>query len=55
VTALAQACPPLCCDRCEWPMAAPQHCIDQGEIIGLLICSECIEDDLAARNLELQP
>jgi hypothetical protein len=27
-------------------MALPQHCIEQGEILGLLVCSQCIEDQL---------
>lgn len=47
--------PSLNCDYCEWPMVVPQHCVEQGEIRGLLKCPACIEDDLAARKLEQQP
>lgn len=37
------------CDYCQWPMALPQHCADQGEVIGLLVCTACVEDELQAR------
>jgi hypothetical protein len=43
------------CDLCGWPMAIPTHCIESGEIAGLLTCSECVEDALATRQLEMQP
>jgi hypothetical protein len=33
-------------------MAIPDHCIREGRIVGLLTCSACVEDALAARQLE---
>lgn len=50
-----QFIPTVPCDDCEWPMPIPQHCLERGEIVGLLICSECVEAALATRQLELQP
>lgn len=37
------------CDLCAEVMTLPQHCVEQGEIVGLLTCSQCIEDELNAR------
>lgn len=48
--------PPMTqCDLCGWPMPVPQHSLRQGQIIGLLTCSECIEDALATRQQENMP
>ena len=42
--------PPMVnCDLCEWPMAVPPHCIESGEIVGLLVCTACIETELEAQ------
>lgn len=37
------------CDLCGWNMPLPAHCIEQGAVLGLLVCSACIEDQLEAR------
>lgn len=37
------------CDACEGPMLVPRECVEAGKIIGLLICTQCIEDELEAR------
>jgi hypothetical protein len=29
-------------------MAIPRHCVEAGEIAGLLVCTQCTEDSLAA-------
>jgi hypothetical protein len=53
VTALAQPCPPLCCDICELGMSASEIVRNEdGSIPGLLVCSLCVEDALEARQLE---
>jgi hypothetical protein len=39
----------VCCDLCEGVMTVPSHCAEQGQIIGLLTCSQCIEDELQSR------
>ena len=47
--------PPLAqvsCDECGWPMPVPEHCIQQGQILGLLTCSLCTEDHLEAMRYE---
>jgi hypothetical protein len=41
--------PNVCCDLCGEPMALPTHCEEQGQILGLLTCSRCVEDELTAR------
>lgn len=46
--------PTVPCDLCGWPMPVPAVCIERREIIGLITCSECVEDALASRQLELQ-
>ena len=38
------------CDLCGWPFQLPQHCIEQGAILGLLVCTQCTEDELQART-----
>jgi len=43
--------PPLTCDLCDWPMTLPDHCREQGTILGLLVCTQCTEDALDARAL----
>lgn len=40
------------CDLCSWPMALPTHCKEQGAILGLLVCTACIEDQLEALSHE---
>lgn len=40
------------CDLCEAPMTIPTHCTQQGAVLGLLVCTQCIEDELEARNHE---
>jgi hypothetical protein len=43
----------LCCDLCDWPMA--EHEVvraPDGAIEGLLVCSVCLEDALAADQPE---
>lgn len=34
------------CDICESPFRLPPEIVAQGEILGLLVCSRCIEDAL---------
>lgn len=49
----AQPVPPLCCDCCSWPMNANEITrAPDGAILGLIVCSLCVEDSLAARQLE---
>ncbi len=40
--------PMVSCDLCGWPMDVPSVCRD-GLILGLLVCTQCIEDALDAR------
>lgn len=40
--------PQVNCDLCEAPMPVPDHCIHSGHIVGLLVCTQCIEDQLEA-------
>lgn len=47
-----QPVPALCCDLCQWPMTLPEHCREQGEILGLLVCAQCVEDQLEASTCE---
>lgn len=42
------------CDLCEAPMQLPPGAIRHGKIIGLLVCTQCVEDTLATRQLEMQ-
>lgn len=52
-TRCREATPPLCCDYCEFPMGAHEIVREpDGAIPGRLKCSLCVEDDLAARQLE---
>ena len=45
--------PPLCCDLCQWPMSAEQVTrADDGAILGLLVCTECVADQADARQFE---
>lgn len=45
--------PPLLCDCCEWPMGAHEIVrLPDGAIPGLLVCSECVSDNLATQALE---
>lgn len=45
--------PPLVCDCCSWPMSAHEIVrLPDGAIPGLLTCSLCVEDALAARTME---
>jgi hypothetical protein len=44
-----QVMPALVCDLCSWPMQIPDHCREQGAILGLLVCSQCVEDEVCAR------
>jgi hypothetical protein len=44
----------VACDLCTSPMNVPRHCEAQGAILGLLVCSQCVEDELNAR-MEIQP
>lgn len=36
------------CDLCEAPMAIPAQSVRAGRIIGLLVCTQCVEDNLSA-------
>ena len=47
--------PPLVCDLCAWPMTLPDHCREQGTILGLLVCTQCTQDELDARALNEGP
>lgn len=47
--------PTLCCDLCQWPMALPDHLEGQTVIHGLLVCTQCIEDNLDAQALNTGP
>jgi hypothetical protein len=43
--------PPLCCDLCQWPMGAHEIVRNEdGSIPGLLVCSLCVEDNLATAD-----
>lgn len=41
----------VACDLCGYAMPIPRVSIDAGAILGLLVCSACVEDQLAARTL----
>jgi hypothetical protein len=41
-----KAAPQVQCDLCDWPMPTPDHCVEIGEILGMLVCSQCAEDTL---------
>lgn len=47
--AATEAQPSVPCDLCGYGMPLPAICAEQGEIRGLLVCTACIEDELAAR------
>ncbi len=47
--------PPLTCDLCAWPMTLPDHCRESGEILGLLVCTQCVEDADEAAALLAEP
>lgn len=36
----------VCCDLCGYAMPLPEPCITAGEILGLLVCTQCVEDNL---------
>lgn len=40
--------PQVSCDLCGWPMPIPTICRESGEILGLLVCTACVEDQLEA-------
>lgn len=44
--------PTVPCDLCEWPMALPEHCVERGEILGLLVCTLCVEDQLQSETVQ---
>lgn len=41
--------PMVTCDLCESPMQLPPGAVRNGQIIGLLVCTQCTEDSLDAR------
>lgn len=41
--------PMVQCDLCEAPMPLPERSRFTGAILGLLVCTQCIEDELNAR------
>lgn len=41
--------PQVCCDLCEGVMSIPPGAIQRGRIVGLLVCTQCIEDQLEAQ------
>lgn len=43
------------CELCELPMAVPQHCVEQGVILGMLVCPACTEANLDARAFDAGP
>jgi hypothetical protein len=40
------------CDLCEAPMQLPPGAVRNGQIIGLIVCTQCTEDALDARAFE---
>lgn len=44
--------PTVDCDLCGAAMALPANCIEQEAILGLLVCTACIEDHLEAQSHE---
>lgn len=45
--ATASPLPPMvACDLCEAPFILPAEIAAQGTIYGLLVCSQCVEDQL---------
>jgi hypothetical protein len=40
------AAPTVQCDLCESPFRLPPEIAAQGRIYGLLVCTQCIEDQL---------
>lgn len=40
------------CDLCGWNMPLPDICREQRAVLGLLVCSQCVEDNLDARTDE---
>ena len=54
--ATPSALPPMVnCDLCEAPFVLPAEIAAQGVICGLLVCTQCIEDTLFAKQLETLP
>lgn len=54
--ATPSALPPMVnCDLCDGPFILPAEIAAQGVIHGLLVCTQCVEDSLSARQLENQP
>jgi hypothetical protein len=47
--------PAVTCDLCEAPMTLPAVCAAAEEIRGLLVCTQCIEDELDARAFNAGP
>jgi hypothetical protein len=45
----ALTAPSVQCDLCESPFTLPAEIAAQGVIYGLLVCTQCIEDELCAR------
>lgn len=41
---------PVVCDLCEAPFELPASMIHDGQVFGLLVCSQCAEDELMARS-----
>lgn len=44
--------PSVSCDLCGFNMPLPTICQERGEVLGLLLCTLCIEDQLEALNYE---
>jgi hypothetical protein len=43
--------PALTCDLCGWPMQAHEIArAPDGAILGLIVCAQCVEDNLNART-----
>lgn len=44
--------PSVNCDLCGFNMPLPTICQERGEVLGLLVCTACTEDQLEALNYE---
>lgn len=45
---IREGAPPVQCDLCGYAMPLPDNCAEQGEVVGLLVCTQCAEDNLAS-------
>lgn len=44
--------PTVQCDLCQSPLVLPPEIAAQGVIWGLLVCTQCIEDELQSRIVQ---